>query len=503
MKLKFLCTVFCLAMTLNVLTGAEKPNIVLINVDDLGWAELGAYGQEKIKTPNIDKLAEQGQRWTQFYSGAPVCSPSRNVLMTGQHTGHTDVQDLKRVQPNESWTDLKGDWPISKEAYTIPEALKKAGYTTGAFGKWGLGEYGTTGAPDKHGIDTFYGYTDHKACHSYYPPFLWDNDQKHIINDPPIPGHLPRVNEGEVNADDYRGENHASELIALRAVNFILKEGRGKKPFFLYYAPCEPHVAMQPLQRWVDHYPKEWDNKPYRGGGYLPHPRPRAGYAGMISQMDYNVGRIMEALQKTGADKNTLIIFTSDNGTTHDVGGVDHKFFNSVKGLRGLKGQLFEGGIRVPGIFCWPGKIKPGTVIDQPAYHADIMPTLCAIAKAGSGKPDGIDLSSILSGKSKSIANRKPMVWAGGGYEGQVAVRIGDLKAVRRNLDPGKKEPGNWLVFDIAKDPEEKNNIAATERKMVEKATGILDKEYRAAKGYPRLRYDAPEKDIEADKNKS
>lgn len=487
---------FTLSLALSFWTAsADRPNILLINVDDLGWAELGSYGQKKIKTPNIDKLAAQGQRWTQFYSGAPVCSPSRNVLMTGQHTGHTDVQDLKRVDPKESWTDLKGDWPITAKTYTLPEAMRKAGYVTGVFGKWGLGEYGTTGAPDKHGIETFYGYTDHRMCHSYYPPFLWDNDKKDFINDPPVPGHSPRINSGEVKAEAFRGKNHASELIADRAVQFIRDQKGSKKNFFLYYAPCEPHVAMQPLQKWVDEYPAEWDKNPYRGGGYLPHPRPRAAYAGMISQMDHNVGRLMDALKETGADKNTLVIFTSDNGTTHDVGGVDHKFFDSVKGLKGLKGQLYEGGIRVPGIFYWPGKIKAGQVISQPAYGADIMPTICDIAKAKPGSPDGISLTSILSGKQTEIKNRKPMVWTGGGYDGQVAVRVGDKKAIRRKLDPKVKVgPDNWEVYDLASDPQEKNNIADKERGVIDSALKILKKEYRASNGYPTLRYDAPEK---------
>lgn len=495
LKLKQLVSCCCLLIIWASANGAEKPNILLINVDDLGWAELGAYGQKKIKTPNIDRLAEQGQRWTQFYSGAPVCAPSRNVLMTGQHTGHTDVQDLKRVDTKEKWGDLRGDWPITSKAHTLPQALKQAGYSTAAFGKWGLGEYNSTGAPDKQGFDTFYGYTDHRLCHTYYPGFLWNNGKKDKINDREIPGHATKP-QGEVNADDYRSDNHSSEAIADRAVKYILDNKDSKKPLFIYYAPLEAHVSMQPLQKWVDLYPKEWDTKPYRGQmWYLPHPRPRAAYAAMISQMDHNVGRIMQALKDTGADSNTLVIFTSDNGTTHDVGGVDHKFFDSVKGLRGLKGQLYEGGIKVPGIFWWPGKIKAGSVVDQAAYQADIMPTLASITGANAGKPDGIDLSPVLLGKKPDIKHRKPMVWAGGGYEGQVAVRLGNLKAIRRNLNPGiKKGPDNWEVYDIARDPNEKNNIADSERQVIKKATEILKKEYKAAKGYPALQYDAPEK---------
>ena len=166
--------------------GAERPNIVLINADNLGWAEVGCYVQKKIKTLNLDKLASESQRWVYFYSSAPVCSPSRNVLLTGKHTDNCDVQDLKRVDARENWRDLKGDWPIRTKTYTLPEALKKAGYTTAVFGKWGIGDFGTTSAPDKHGVDRFYGYTDQKSCHTYYPPYL-RNDGKKKIPNPSLP----------------------------------------------------------------------------------------------------------------------------------------------------------------------------------------------------------------------------------------------------------------------------------------------------------------------------
>lgn len=477
------------------LSESTEPNVVLINCDDLGWAEIGSYGQKKIKTPNLDKLASEGQRWNQFYSGAPTCSPSRNVLMTGRHSGCDDVRDLLRVDNSETWDDLKGDWPISDKAYTLPSALKKKGYITGLFGKWGLGEYGTTGAPDKHGFDSFYGYTDQRLCHTFYPKFLWNNGKKDVINEPGIVGHLTKP-EGEVKAEDYRGQNHSSDLIIDRAVQFIKEKSKLNKPFFMYYAPLEPHVAMQPTQQWIDLYPKEWDKAPYRGeNGYLPHPRPRAGYAGMISQMDHNVGRIMEALQQAKVADNTIIIFTSDNGTTHDVGGVDNKFFDSVRGLKGLKGQVYEGGIRVPCIMVWPGKIKPGSVTDQPGYAADIMPTLCGIIGADPGKPRGSVLTPVMTGKADALPGRAPMIWAGGAYGGQIAVRIGDKKVLRRQLAPGKKSPLNWEVYDIKNDPTESKDLSRTEPELINTVRDLLDKEYTPAPNFQRLRYEILEKD--------
>ena len=337
-----------------------KPNIIVILADDLGYAELGCYGQQKIKTPHLDHMAAEGQRWTQFYSGAPVCAPSRNVLLTGRHTGGCNVQDLKRVNPKETIDHLGGDWPMDEKTWTLPMAMHQAGYTTSAFGKWGMGEYGTTGSPDKKGVDFFYGYTDHRMCHTFYPPFLWKNGVKEIINTPGIPGHAQQPNN-PVDDAKYTGQLHASEAVMKSLLDWLdsaAKPAKEGKPFFMYYCPLEPNVAMQTPKEWVQRYPSEWDDKPYRGEkGYLPHSRPRAAYAASISFLDDHIGKLMAKLKQLGLDDNTLVIFTSDNGTTHDVGGVDHAFFNSVNDLKGLKGSMYEGGIRVPTIIRWPNKV--------------------------------------------------------------------------------------------------------------------------------------------------
>jgi arylsulfatase A-like enzyme len=474
---------------------ARKPNLVIILADDLGWNELGCYGQQKIKTPNLDRMAAEGQRWGQFYSGAPVCSPSRNVLLTGRHTGGCNVQNLKRADPTETLDDLRGDWPMDARQYTLPAALKKAGYTTGAFGKWGMGEYGTTGAPDKHGVDYFYGYTDHRMCHTFYPPFLWRNGVKETINTPGIPGHA-KQSSGEVKAETYAGQTHASKAILNELLGYLDRQTGTGQPFFIYYCPTEPHVAMQPPQEWVEKYPRDWDSEPYRGEkSYLPHPRPRAAYAATISFLDDHVGKVLAKLKEKGLDEQTLIIFTSDNGTTHDVGGVDHGFFNSVADLKGLKGSLYEGGIRVPTLIRWPGRVKAGQVVSQAGYSADLMPTLCALTGADAGQPYGENLLPIVLGQKKSLPMRKPLVWTGGGYGGQVAVRLGDMKAIRRELLSTRAgTPLNWEVYDLARDRGETNDLAATQREVIRQAEEVLRREYQTAEGYPVPRIFEPEK---------
>ena len=246
---------------------------------------------------------------------------------------------------------------------------------------------------------------------------------------------------------------------------------------------------MQPPQTWIDRYPTEWDSAPYRGeNGYLPHPRPRAAYAATISFLDDNVGRLVRKLKETGADQNTLIIFTSDNGTTHDAGGVDHRFFNSVSNLRGLKGQLHEGGIRVPSIVWWPGKVKASQVVEQPGYSADLMPTLCALTGADPGNPYGENLLPVVLGERKSLDKRRPMVWTGGAYGGQVAVRIGDMKAMRRQLLKGPKSaPLDWEVYDLAADKEEKRDLASSHPEVLEAAKAVLKSEYTRSEPFREL----------------
>lgn len=491
-----------------------RPDIIIILADDLGWGELGCFGQEKIKTPNLDRMAAEGERWTRFYCAAPTCAPSRCALLTGRHCGGTDVRDLLRCvqfvnaragRPilAENDTDLeglKGDHPMREKTLTLHAALAQAGYDTAAFGKWGLGEYGTDGAPDKHGVGTFYGYTDHRMCHTFYPPFLWKNGRKDVINTPGIPGH-DQLARGPVDDSRYVGQVHASERIRDEMLAYLDRRAAAKdgKPFFLYYAPCEPHVALQPPREWVEKYPKDWDTKPYLGDrGYLPHSRPRAAYAATISYLDDNVGRLMKKLKELGRDENTLVIFTSDNGTTHDVGGVDHKFFNSTRELSGLKGDDGEGGIRVPTLMRWPARIPAGRTVSQPGYSPDLMPTVCALAGAHAGETTGENLAPVLLGEKPGLESRRPMVWAGGAYGGQISVLFDDdIKVTRRRLfaRPGSRapKPAGWEVYDLSRDTSEKHNLAAGRPDAIARAKAVLDKEYAPHPDFATLDYAAPE----------
>lgn len=467
---------------------AEKLNVVFILADDLGWGELGCYGQKKIPTPNIDRLAAQGTRFTQHYSGAPVCAPSRCVLMTGKHLGHAEVRG--NMQASKLFPEFtEGQYPLSGQVQTFVQLVQKAGYATGAMGKWGLGPVGSTGDPNRKGFDLFFGYNCQSLAHSFYPAHLWRNTEKITINTQPVPG-AAKQPDGEVRMDDWISQAYAPKLMIEEAERFI--DTHKSNPFFLYLAFIEPHVAMHPPVESVEKFPKEWDPEPYRGeSGYLPHPRPRAAYAAMISDLDGYVGRVLATLEKSGVADHTLVIFTSDNGATHEgpkgthfhIGGADPKFFNSTADLRGYKGSVYEGGIRVPMIARLPGKIAAGSTNNTPGYFADWFPTLCDAA--GLDKPanlDGESLWPVLT-SAGTLTSRKPMLWVFPEYGGQVAVRLGDFKLVRRNLKT--KTPGPWEVYDLSRDHGEANDIASTRNDLIQQAEELLRREVSANSIFP------------------
>ncbi|MEM7454109.1 MAG: arylsulfatase [Planctomycetota bacterium] len=492
----------CIAVCFSFLAAAKAdetnpPNIVFILADDLGYGEAGCYGQEKILTPHIDSLARDGMKFLQHYTGAPVCAPARCTLLTGQHLGHAEIRGNcdsgnGRIFP--------GQWPITDEIVTIAEVLKDAGYVNGAFGKWGLGPSNTTGSPMKQGFDRYYGYNCQRNAHSYYPPFL-DSDEREVrVNSFPVPGHF-RQPEGDVSADDYRAENYAPDLILDEAIKFL--DENKDKPFFLYLPFVEPHVAMQPPQEWIERYPEEWDaeNGVYRGdNGYLPHPRPRAGYAAMISDLDEHVGTILERLEHHGLADNTIVIFTSDNGPTHgsrnpahSVGGAACEFFNSTGGLRGNKGSCYEGGLRVPCVVRWPGKVEAGSETEFASYFPDWFPTLADIGNGALPQEqilDGVNLTELIQGGSMP-ERATPLIWNFRGYGGIIAVRDGDWKAVRRETNKrNAEEVSKWELYNIAVDPQESNDLAEEHPEIVERLEAAFINNRTIEEDFPTPLYD-------------
>jgi arylsulfatase A-like enzyme len=449
----------------------NAPNIILILADDLGWGDLGSYGQTKIKTPHLDRLAAEGMRFTQFYSGSPVCAPSRCALMTGKHGGHAYIRNNREVQP-------EGQWPIPASEVTIAELLKSRGYATGAFGKWGLGFVGTEGDPNKQGFDLFYGYNCQREAHNFYPDHLWRNSE--------------RV-ELEGNTRGLTGKHYSHDLIEAEALRFI--RDNKDRPFFAYVPFTIPHLALQVPEDSLAEYVGKWDDPPYDGkNGYLPHPTPRAAYAAMITRMDRSVGRMMALLKELKLDASTLVIFSSDNGgafgeVTKDfefkpgrMGGTDYIFFGSTGKFRAFKGSVYEGGIRVPFIARWPGKIKSGTLSELPAVFYDVLPTLCEAAgvKAPSNT-DGLSLLPTLMRRGRQ-ARREFLLWEFGGYGGQQAVRLGNWKGLRRNLHQGNLK---IELYNLATDVGEQHDVAARYPQIVERIAAIMRREHTNSEAFP------------------
>lgn len=448
----------------------QKPNIIYILADDLGYGELGCYGQTKIHTPNIDALAKSGMKFTQHYSGSPVCAPSRYSLLTGLHTGHGfirgndewaergDVWDYKKAVYD---TRLEGQRPIPDSTYTLGKILQNAGYKTALVGKWGLGAPNTEGVATKQGFDFFYGFNCQRQAHNLYPKHLWKNEEKIWTNNTLVPSHTGLEKGADVtNSESYAKfsqKDYAPALMLDEAIGFI---NRNKKNlFFLYFASPIPHVPLQAPKEYVERYRKEFgDELPYTGGkNYFPNQYPRATYAAMISYLDDQVGELVAKLKKLGLYENTLIIFSSDNGPTFN-GGSDSSFFNSARPFSSTKGKakcyVYEGGIRVPMIASWPGKIAPGTTSNLISAQWDILPTLAEIATEKLTKPvDGISMMSTLLGK-KDQQEHSYLYWEFGNYGGQQAVRKGNWKAIRNKINNGNM---TLELYNLEEDNETKN----------------------------------------------
>jgi arylsulfatase A len=419
--------------------GGNKPNIIFIMADDLGYAELGCYGQTYIQTPNIDRMAAEGMRFSDFYSSSAVCAPARCSLMTGKHGGHAYIRDNFEIG---EWDSFRGQLPLPEGTVTLASVLKSQGYATGCFGKWGLGETGSSGDPLKLGFDRFYGYNCQRHAHNLYPRYLVSDDRKEIL---------------EGNDRGLIGEKYGPKLIADEMLRFV--RYNKDNPFFLYYPTVIPHLPLQVPDEELEPYEGRWKETPYTGNSYLPHSKPRAAYAGMISFMDKQVGRLMALLRELDLENRTVVFFTSDNGTTHLGEQVDYTFFNSVGGLRGLKGSLYEGGIRVPMVARWPGKIESGTTSHLHAAGYDMMATLAEIGSAEVPEPtDGISFVPTLLGKFSKQKEHDYLFWDFAGYGKQIAVRMGQWKGVKANIRDKKDAP--LELYDLENDPAEQNNIA-------------------------------------------
>ncbi len=458
MKFTKVLAAACCGLAVAAGAAVEKPNIIYILADDLGYGDLSCLGQEHFQTPNIDALKAKGMFFTQHYSGSTVCAPSRSALMTGQHTGHTFVRGNKEIMP-------EGQHPIPADVTLIPEMLKEAGYVSGAFGKWGLGFPGSEGEPLKKGFDVFYGYNCQRLGHHYYPFHLWDNDQKVIL---------------EGNAGTAKG-TYGPTLIHERTIKFI--EDNKDKPFFAYVASIIPHAELAAPEKYMKMFSGKFEEpKPFKGldagpelrlGRYQSAPEPRAAFAAMITLLDDQVGEIVAKVEELGIADKTLIIFTSDNGA-HQEGGADPKFFNSNGPFRGHKRDLFDGGVHVPMIACWPGKIAAGSESDHISAFWDMVPTFNELAGVSVPEDsDGISMVPALLGKGDQ-PKHKYLYWEFHERGGRIAVRMGKWKGVRYNVLKDPNAP--MKLFDVTVDPGEQKNVAGEHPEVVEQILGIMKK---------------------------
>ena len=435
-----------------------KPNIIYILADDAGYGDLSCYGQTKIDTPNLDQLAESGMKFTMHYSGSTVCAPSRSALLTGQHTGHTAVRGNKEIKP-------EGQHPVPASAVTIAEVLKKAGYVTGAFGKWGLGFRGSEGDPNNQGFDEFYGYNCQRMAHRYYPTYIWHNQEK-----------------VEMTGNDWtKTVTYAQDEIQKATLQFI--ENNKDNNFFAYVPIVIPHAELiVPDDDIFAQFDGKFKEKPYVGSKgadygsdleiikYCSQEKPRATFAAMMTRMDGYVGQIVGKLKELGIDKNTIVMFASDNGP-HEEGGADPDFFNSNGNLRGYKRDLYEGGIRTAFIAAWPGTIKAGTVSDHISAFWDVLPTCAEIAGVNApAEVDGISFLPELLGKEQP--KHDYLYWEFHEKGGRLAVRMNNWKGVVYNV--AKPNKTTFELFDLSVDEGEQNDVAAKHPEVVEKIKEIM-----------------------------
>ena len=505
-SLVFILLAGVLSATISPGAPARKPNVIFILADDLGYGDIGPFGQKLIRTPSLDRWAAEGMKLTQHYAGNAVCAPSRCVLMTGKHPGHAFIRNNRQADnaknlPKLGKPEHEGQHPIPDSEVTLPELFKAQGYVTGGFGKWGLGGPGSTGEPLKQGFDRWFGYNCQGVAHNFYPTYLWDNDKAIELKNPPFSAHdALKPDEDPTKAESYKrfqGSEYALDLIAEQALKFA--RDNKDRPFFLYWPTTAPHVALQVPDDSLKEYLGKWDDAPYPGGkGYIPHFAPKAAYAAMITRMDREIGRMMNLIKELGLDEHTIFVFSSDNGplngTHQGLAGTDCKFFNSAAGLRDGKGTLYEGGFREPTLVKWTGKIKPGSMSDRVSGFEDWIPTLLELIGAQNAIPatvDGISMEPTLLGKSQPA---RPFLYREfPAYGGQQMVRMGDWKGLRMNLLPaantkkkGKTPAGpTFELYNLKTDPAETTNVAAQHPDIVAKIQQIMREQHVNSADFP------------------
>lgn len=425
--------------------------------DDLGMGDLGCYGQKVIKTPAIDTLAAHGMKFTQHYSGSTVSAPSRASLLTGLHTGNAFIRGNKGVKDVDN---VSYDYPLPEEIETVAKIAQRADYATACIGKWGLGAPQSSGHPNKQGFDYFFGYLGQANAHRYYPNFLHENENKVYL----------------------QKAVYSHDTIMSKALEYIEEKAKGGRPFFLYLTPTIPHADLILPEGQIGEYDGLFPETPYKGG-YTAQDKPRATFAAMVSRLDRDVARIMKALKDNQIEKNTIVIFTSDNGT-HKEGGHDPFFFHSSGGFRGTKRDLYEGGIRTPFIVHWPEKIAPKSVSFHLSAFWDFLPTVCEIV----GQPipqntDGISYLPALTGEGKQ-KQHEYLYWEFHEQGGKQAVRLPDgWKLIKLHVNDSSKT--SYELYNIAYDPTEQSNVAHQYPQQVSKLKKLIHQAHSHSPLFP------------------
>lgn len=457
---------------------APRPNVIFILMDDAGYGDFGCYGQQKIETPNIDALSECGVRFTDMYSAAPLSSPARCGLLTGRHAGHAQIRANDEMEwRGDVWnheamlrdSTLEGQAPLEAGTPTLGSVMREAGYATAMIGKWGVGGPATESTPNKMGFNTYYGCICQRQAHTYYPPFLWQNDRRVYLDNELLSPGTP-LDEGADpydprSYDKYTQNTYSPDVMYDQVLEFV--NTNRERPFFLMWTTPIPHSPMQAPDEEVQYYVRKFgDEEPIEGKGYFPSRWPHATYAAMITHFDRQIGGLVAELKRLGIWENTLIVVTSDNGPASNSCS-SSEWFDSAHPFRSGKGwgksSLREGGIRMPFIVAWGDRLRP-RVSDHVGYFPDVMPTLCELAGVEAPATDGISFLPALEGREQP--QHEYLYWEFPGSKGWVAVRWGDWKGLLRRVKEGNDR---FELYDLKNDPREEHDLAAQHPEIIDR----------------------------------